>query len=51
MDKEFVYTSFQCTMDEEHCVKATRGEGGGGQNFSGQNAAKRDENDLTTASD
>ena len=27
MDKEFVYTSFQCTMTEDHCVNAAKGEG------------------------
>ena len=27
MDKEFVCTGFQCTLVEDHCMKAAKGEG------------------------
>ena len=44
MGKEFVCTGFHCTMVEDHCVKAAKGE-----KFRSQNAAKCNGNDLLMA--
>ena len=48
MGKEFFCSGFSCTMVEDHCVKAVKGNKGV-KNFSGQNVVKRDENELLTA--